>query len=86
MKIGIIGSGNIGGSLTRRLRSLGHDVRDCPISGLRREALLIRVEVEDLRRLPRRGEGVELGAVVSTGRSGRRSMSAPISSLTPGPA
>lgn len=26
MKIGIIGSGNIGGTLTRRLRSLGHDV------------------------------------------------------------
>jgi predicted dinucleotide-binding enzyme len=26
MKIGIIGAGNIGGNLTRRLRSLGHDV------------------------------------------------------------
>lgn len=26
MKIGIIGSGNIGGTLTRRLRELGHDV------------------------------------------------------------
>ncbi|KWV29672.1 MULTISPECIES: NADPH-dependent F420 reductase [Micromonospora] len=26
MKIGIIGSGHIGGTLTRRLRSLGHDV------------------------------------------------------------
>jgi 8-hydroxy-5-deazaflavin:NADPH oxidoreductase len=26
MKIGIIGSGNIGGTLTRRLRALGHDV------------------------------------------------------------
>ncbi|MBB1255071.1 NAD(P)-binding domain-containing protein [Streptomyces sp. OF3] len=26
MKIGIIGAGNIGGSLTRRLRALGHDV------------------------------------------------------------
>ena len=26
MKIGVIGSGNIGGSLTRRLRALGHDV------------------------------------------------------------
>ena len=26
MKIGIIGSGNIGGTLTRRLTSLGHDV------------------------------------------------------------
>ncbi|HEX8631045.1 MAG TPA: NAD(P)-binding domain-containing protein [Catenuloplanes sp.] len=26
MRIGIIGSGNIGGTLTRRLRSLGHDV------------------------------------------------------------
>jgi 8-hydroxy-5-deazaflavin:NADPH oxidoreductase len=26
MKIGIIGSGNIGGSLTRRLRGLGHEV------------------------------------------------------------
>ena len=26
MKIGIIGSGNIGGTLTRRLRSLGHEV------------------------------------------------------------
>ncbi|MFB9238592.1 NADPH-dependent F420 reductase [Plantactinospora siamensis] len=26
MKIGIIGSGNIGGTLTRRLQSLGHDV------------------------------------------------------------
>jgi hypothetical protein len=29
---------------------------------LRREALLIRVEAGDLRRLPRRSEGVELGA------------------------
>ena len=27
MKIGIIGTGNIGGALTRRLRSLGHDVK-----------------------------------------------------------
>lgn len=27
MKIGIIGAGNIGGTLTRRLRGLGHDVR-----------------------------------------------------------
>jgi predicted dinucleotide-binding enzyme len=26
MKVGIIGSGNIGGTLTRRLRELGHDV------------------------------------------------------------
>lgn len=26
MKIGIIGSGNVGGTLTRRLRSLGHEV------------------------------------------------------------
>src|SRR5262249_47049670 len=26
MKIGIIGAGNIGGTLTRRLRQLGHDV------------------------------------------------------------
>jgi predicted dinucleotide-binding enzyme len=26
MKIGIIGSGNIGGTLTRRFRELGHDV------------------------------------------------------------
>ncbi|MEE3918869.1 NAD(P)-binding domain-containing protein [Micromonospora sp. BRA006-A] len=26
MEIGIIGSGHIGGTLTRRLRSLGHDV------------------------------------------------------------
>src|SRR5258705_7547016 len=26
MKIGIIGSGHIGGTLTRRLRELGHDV------------------------------------------------------------
>jgi len=26
MKIGIIGSGNVGGTLTRRLRGLGHDV------------------------------------------------------------
>ncbi len=26
MKIGIIGSGNVGGTLTRRLRALGHDV------------------------------------------------------------
>jgi len=26
MKIGIIGAGNIGGNLTRRLRALGHDV------------------------------------------------------------
>lgn len=26
MKIGIIGAGNIGGTLTRRLRELGHDV------------------------------------------------------------
>ena len=26
MKIGIIGSGHIGGTLTRRLRTLGHDV------------------------------------------------------------
>src|SRR5581483_2465456 len=27
MKIGIIGAGNIGGTLTRRLTALGHDVR-----------------------------------------------------------
>ncbi len=27
MRIGIIGTGNIGGALTRRLRSLGHDVK-----------------------------------------------------------
>lgn len=27
MKIGIIGTGNIGGALTRRLRMLGHDVK-----------------------------------------------------------
>lgn len=26
MKIGIIGAGNIGGNLTRRLTALGHDV------------------------------------------------------------
>ena len=26
MKIGIVGAGNIGGTLTRRLTSLGHDV------------------------------------------------------------
>ncbi len=26
MRIGIIGAGHIGGTLTRRLRSLGHDV------------------------------------------------------------
>jgi predicted dinucleotide-binding enzyme len=26
MKIGVIGAGNIGGTLTRRLRALGHDV------------------------------------------------------------
>jgi predicted dinucleotide-binding enzyme len=26
VKIGIIGAGNIGGTLTRRLRALGHDV------------------------------------------------------------
>jgi len=27
MKIGIIGAGQIGGSLTRRLRALGHEVQ-----------------------------------------------------------
>lgn len=27
MKIGIIGAGHIGGTLTRRLRDLGHEVR-----------------------------------------------------------
>jgi 8-hydroxy-5-deazaflavin:NADPH oxidoreductase len=27
MKIGIIGAGHIGGTLTRRLRALGHEVR-----------------------------------------------------------
>jgi Trk K+ transport system NAD-binding subunit len=28
MRIGIIGSGNIGGTLTRRLSGLGHEVAD----------------------------------------------------------
>ncbi|MFD1534781.1 NAD(P)-binding domain-containing protein [Pseudonocardia aurantiaca] len=27
MKIGIIGAGSVGGNLTRRLTTLGHDVR-----------------------------------------------------------
>jgi hypothetical protein len=31
-------------------------------NGLRSEALVIRAEVGDLRRLPRRSEGAELGA------------------------
>jgi hypothetical protein len=36
--------------------------RVCVYFGLRREALLVRVEVRDLHRLPCRSRGVELGA------------------------
>jgi len=43
MKVGIIGTGNIGGTLTRRLRKLGHDVN---IASSRVERLLGRPVVK----------------------------------------
>ena len=53
MKIGIIGAGNIGGALTRRLRALGHEVRVANSRGPRSLAALaeetgaVPVEVTD---------------------------------------
>jgi predicted dinucleotide-binding enzyme len=53
MKIGIIGTGNIGGALTRRLRKLGHDVKIAnsrgpeSLAGLAKETGATPVTVED---------------------------------------
>ncbi len=56
MKIGIIGSGNIGGALTRRFRSAGHDVSvsnsrgPASLTDLARETGAKAVSVEDAAR------------------------------------
>jgi predicted dinucleotide-binding enzyme len=53
MRIGIIGAGNIGGTLTRRFRKLGHDVKVANSRGpdtlrdLAEETGAIPVEIED---------------------------------------
>ncbi len=53
MRIGIIGTGNIGGALTRRLRALGHDVKIAnsrgpeSLAGLAKETGATPVTVED---------------------------------------
>lgn len=56
MKIGIIGAGNIGGTLTRRLRALGHDVSvsnsrgPASLSALAKETGARPVEIGDVAR------------------------------------
>ncbi|HXS96473.1 MAG TPA: NADPH-dependent F420 reductase [Candidatus Limnocylindrales bacterium] len=56
MKIGIIGAGNIGGTLTRRFAALGHDVRVAnsrgpeSLAGLERESGAKAVSVHDAAR------------------------------------
>jgi predicted dinucleotide-binding enzyme len=53
MKIGIIGAGNIGGTLTRRLRALGHEVSVAnsrgpeTLAGLAKETGATAVPVEE---------------------------------------
>src|SRR5258706_14801624 len=53
MRIGIIGTGNIGGTLTRRLRNLGHDVKIAnsrgpeSLAGLAKETGAKPVTVDD---------------------------------------
>src|SRR5437764_1161775 len=53
MRIGIIGTGNIGGTLTRKLRALGHDVKIAnsrgpeSLAGLAKETGAKPVTVED---------------------------------------
>lgn len=46
MKIGIIGTGNIGGALARKLSAAGHDIRVANSSGI--EAVRMRVDRECL--------------------------------------
>src|SRR5262249_33032446 len=56
MKIGIIGAGQIGGTLTRRLRALGHEVRvansrdPSTLAGLVAEPGAVAVEAKDAPR------------------------------------
>jgi predicted dinucleotide-binding enzyme len=56
MRIGIIGAGHIGGALTRRLRSLGHEVRfansrgPATLAALARETGAIAVDARDAMR------------------------------------
>lgn len=52
MKIGIIGTGNIGGTIARKLRAAGHDIRVANsggVSGVRAFADEIGAEPVDIR-------------------------------------
>jgi len=52
MKIGIIGTGNIGGTLARKLRAAGHEIRVANsggVNGVRAFAEGIGVETADIR-------------------------------------
>lgn len=57
MKIGIIGAGNIGGNLTRRLTALGHEVSVANSRGPQSPAALVEETVRRPCRPPRRRAG-----------------------------
>lgn len=64
MKIGIIGTGNIGGSLARKLRAAGHDVRIANSRGI--EGVRAFADEIGVRPVDARGAAAGVNAVISS--------------------